>query len=654
MNIKKLINIIILIVILTSLASAKLENNKVEDYNDYVSLNLLTVVEASILPKPNLDKIRLKSLNANLSFIPLSTESQFIQDLKINSEPKANVEEHGNYILLTWTELAEKYKYILNAKVKTMLWFPKVYRITKFPYDFNEPELISYIQPTEMIDINSDIRNITTFIIQGQTDYYKVVHKIAEWVENNVEYNLTTLNEKSVFKASRVLQTKEGVCDEITNLFIAMLRSIGIPARFVTGQVYSNIGYDFGNHGWAEVYFPEIGWVPFDVTFKQLGWADATHIKFSELVDPSVPSVTYNWVGNNVEMYVNPLLVRTNIESVQGSAEKYAELSIASLKNKVGPGSYVPIKVTVKNTQNFYLPLLIRLTKSTEIIGNNYKNVLLEPFEEKNLFWIIKMPDNIKSGYIYTATIETDSSSSSPNATKIKISNNYPVYEKEWATERVKRLKPREIKSYLPNIDLSCHLNKPYYYRNEQAILACSLKNKGNTNFNLIKFCLETDCHDLELKIGESKNYEWNINVKDVKYPELRVSAESKNLIKYTYPTIKIIEKPKIVVHDFQPMQVKYNTDSNFQFLLSSDVPAYNVTLRIKNYGSTNLGTLNEKQVYLMPFNSKDFRHGKVEVTLTYNDEIGKQYSQEQVFKVDVTDLPWLIKFLVWIEKYLS
>ena len=59
-----------------------------------------------------------------------------------------------------------------------------------------------------------------------------------------------------------------------------MLRSIGIPARFVTGTASSGtIAEGWGNHGWAEVYFPEKGWIPWDVTFGQYGWVDSSHLK---------------------------------------------------------------------------------------------------------------------------------------------------------------------------------------------------------------------------------------------------------------------------------------------------------------------------------------------------------------------------------------
>src|SRR3989338_2220208 len=101
---------------------------------------------------------------------------------------------------------------------------------------------------------------------------------LASWVKENVRYDLTTLTAEAVQTSSWVFQERRGVCDELTNLFIAMARSVGIPARFVTGTVYSGLLPGWGNHGWAEVYFQGYGWVPFDVTYGQYGWIDPSHV----------------------------------------------------------------------------------------------------------------------------------------------------------------------------------------------------------------------------------------------------------------------------------------------------------------------------------------------------------------------------------------
>jgi transglutaminase-like putative cysteine protease len=67
---------------------------------------------------------------------------------------------------------------------------------------------------------------------------------------------------------------KEGVCEQYVSALVVMLRSLGIPAQVVAGygtgdyNPVTNLYEVRANdaHAWAEVYFPNIGWVPFDPT----------------------------------------------------------------------------------------------------------------------------------------------------------------------------------------------------------------------------------------------------------------------------------------------------------------------------------------------------------------------------------------------------
>ena len=71
-----------------------------------------------------------------------------------------------------------------------------------------------------------------------------------------------------------LFRDQEGVCEQYVTALIVMARSLGIPARLVTGYgsgAYNGLtGYyevrASDAHSWAEVYFPSYGWVPFDPT----------------------------------------------------------------------------------------------------------------------------------------------------------------------------------------------------------------------------------------------------------------------------------------------------------------------------------------------------------------------------------------------------
>ena len=59
------------------------------------------------------------------------------------------------------------------------------------------------------------------------------------------------------------------------------------------------------------------------------------------------------------------------------------------LKNKVGPGSKVPLKVVVKNNENFYLPVTLYLTKGPSEVKDNTIGFLLRPNSKESALFLL-------------------------------------------------------------------------------------------------------------------------------------------------------------------------------------------------------------------------------------------------------------------------
>ena len=70
-----------------------------------------------------------------------------------------------------------------------------------------------------------------------------------------------------------VLTARKGVCQDFAHLEIAALRSLGLPARYISGYVLTHppegkeklIGAD-ASHAWLSIWGPDLGWVDFDPT----------------------------------------------------------------------------------------------------------------------------------------------------------------------------------------------------------------------------------------------------------------------------------------------------------------------------------------------------------------------------------------------------
>src|SRR5204862_2134569 len=70
-----------------------------------------------------------------------------------------------------------------------------------------------------------------------------------------------------------VFKNRRGVCQDFAQLEIACLRSLGLPARYVSGYVETKppegkerlLGAD-ASHAWLQVFCPDFGWLDVDPT----------------------------------------------------------------------------------------------------------------------------------------------------------------------------------------------------------------------------------------------------------------------------------------------------------------------------------------------------------------------------------------------------
>ncbi|MDD4878447.1 MAG: transglutaminase-like domain-containing protein [Candidatus Nanoarchaeia archaeon] len=631
------------------------------EFSDSAVVEIAVEEYASVVGVPESSGfVSINYLHANVSLFPKEFENQVLAEREVRTMPKADVEYAGDRLFVKWTQPTEAMmKFTINAKVRnannivrvpSKISFPRTepYRAGPFDRDIDQ-----YTKASEFIDITPEIRQKSAEILEGETDYYRAVFRTASWVNENINYSLDTMTEDAVQKASWVLENRYGVCDEITALFMALLRAANIPARFVAGQVYSEKDESFGNHGWAEVYFPGYGWAPFDVTFRQFGWVDPVHLKLSIEADPSEPSVSYSWKASQTKMNINHLTINAWVVSLSGTAEKHADISVEPLRTSAANGSYVPFKVTVKNLEAYYLPLLVHITKAPDLLEDNSRAILLAPHEEKSMFWIASLPEDASPRYVYTTTIEANAVFAGSAESQISFSAGKEYFSKEWAVDTVERLSPHEEKEFLPDLAFECTPVKEYYYRSETAEIKCSLENKGNTNFKPLKVCLEAQCKDADMLIGEKKEVSWLVPLSQVKASDFVISAESRNMMKYAYPKIRIIEEPVVQMSDFRPLAVEYGLDTNLSFFLKSDAEAKNITMDVKNVGYSSISSFSGVREIMLPFNSRTARYGFMDVKLTYYDEVGKEYSSEQRFSIEVVNIPWHVRLGLWIEQLL-
>ncbi len=145
-----------------------------------------------------------------------------------------------------------------------------------------DPDIDQYLKPEAFIESDApEIREEAEKAVRGVAGVRARAERLTRYVNALLEKKPTV----SLPSALQVLRTKVGDCNEHTALYVAMARSIGIPARIAVGLTYvRGITGAFYYHAWPEVYIDEGSgrglWLPVDPTLNEFP-ADATHLRLA-------------------------------------------------------------------------------------------------------------------------------------------------------------------------------------------------------------------------------------------------------------------------------------------------------------------------------------------------------------------------------------
>jgi len=102
---------------------------------------------------------------------------------------------------------------------------------------------------------------------------YEAAVAVERYLERTKEYSLDVPSPQGNTADSFLFEMDAGYCVYYATTMVAMLRTQGVPARFVTGYTPGQrvsedewVVRGLDSHAWVEVYFPGHGWVQFDPT----------------------------------------------------------------------------------------------------------------------------------------------------------------------------------------------------------------------------------------------------------------------------------------------------------------------------------------------------------------------------------------------------
>lgn len=141
--------------------------------------------------------------------------------------------------------------------------------------------VVPFLGGSRYVEITPEVWRLGIDIRDDREDVFETAEAVMHHIFQNWAYAPNTTSVTT--HMNEVLAAKTGVCQDFAHLMIGICRSLGIPARYVSGYLYngpdSHLRGAQASHAWVEVHVPGKGWYGLDPTNDTL--ADERHIKIA-------------------------------------------------------------------------------------------------------------------------------------------------------------------------------------------------------------------------------------------------------------------------------------------------------------------------------------------------------------------------------------
>jgi transglutaminase-like putative cysteine protease len=234
-------------------------------------------------PRPGMEWLRLRSFKTPSFVSPTWKQTVISDDVRYSIGPtKTDVARDGaNNAVLTeqWDRPRVTVEVTRRIVVDIEAGLAPVSSRSPFPAGPPSAETSRYLAATRQVQkddprVQDESRRLTS----GATTQHQAVTAILNFVTDRLTWKLEPPGHDAITGLTGGVVN----CQGYSHLSIALLRAAGIPARVAVGitlskgwQVPTDGGplvmkMGTGRHAWIEIFYPDLGWVPFD--------AQSTHL----------------------------------------------------------------------------------------------------------------------------------------------------------------------------------------------------------------------------------------------------------------------------------------------------------------------------------------------------------------------------------------
>lgn len=261
--------LILLLISTIALAENYLINGGQEARFDYT-------LKQKVVPPPQTSKLILSFVVPQSFSSPTFNQKISNFDLTFSTKPKkqkTETDKRGNTVITAEWKNPHTIQSTITLTAQNRTKLLPIQTRAPFPPKPVSKELKDYLSSSDQVPAkNPTIQKTAKELTRSAKTQFDAVQQILSWVVDHMNYVLRPEKYDALYS----FKTGKGNCQNYSHLTAALMRAVEIPVRIVNGITLDK-SYDIktesgvmtikmaqGRHSWIEVYFSDLGWVPFD------------------------------------------------------------------------------------------------------------------------------------------------------------------------------------------------------------------------------------------------------------------------------------------------------------------------------------------------------------------------------------------------------
>jgi transglutaminase-like putative cysteine protease len=246
----------------------------------------------------------------------LPNTTQSITGLDVTCSVTPSVEDYtdiyeNHYKKLVWSNphqgnITVTISYTVSSSSDWRLSIPA----DAYPFDSTglPDSVTAFLLPTDEVQSDDPLLiDLVSSLTSGLTSEWEVLAALNGWIIDNIYYGDNPYG----YDALNTYFYRMGTCSNYAHIGLALVRAAGIPARIAVGYSLTksytlltggdpvSLDWGQGTHAWIEVYYPSLGWVPYDPQ-RDLHHVDTHRVLMGRGIDATDLVGKISWTFDSV------------------------------------------------------------------------------------------------------------------------------------------------------------------------------------------------------------------------------------------------------------------------------------------------------------------------------------------------------------------